>query len=68
MKQFSIRDLLFLIVIVALMLGWWLDRRPVPSRFQMQATSSTAYVVDTATGQVWSQHTNGFRDPKPLGN
>jgi hypothetical protein len=66
MKQFSIRDLLFVILIVALALGWWLDRRPVAARFQMEATNTIAYVVDTATGQVWSQNTNGFRDPKPL--
>jgi hypothetical protein len=64
MKQFSIRDLLFLILIVALALGWWLDRRPVSARFQMHATNDIAYVVDTATGQVWSQHTDGFREPK----
>jgi hypothetical protein len=65
MKQFSIRDLLFVVLIVALALGWWLDRRPIPARFQMQTTNDVAYVVDTATGQVWSQHTNGFREPKP---
>ena len=28
MKQFSIRDLLLLVIIVALGLGWWLDKRP----------------------------------------
>ncbi len=54
MKQFSIRDLLFLVLIVALALGWWLDRRPIPARFQMQVTTKHAFVLDTATGQVWS--------------
>jgi len=59
MKQFSIRDLLFLFVIVALALGWWFDRRPapvVPSRFAITSVNNHGLVLDTATGQVWSQH------------
>lgn len=68
MKQFSIRDLLFVIMIVALVLGWWLDRRPIPARFQMQTVSgangTNAYVLDTATGQVWDEHTPGFGQAK----
>jgi hypothetical protein len=55
MKQFSIRDLLFLVVIVALALGWWLDRRPVAARFQLNSSGNRAFLVDTATGQVWTQ-------------
>jgi hypothetical protein len=55
MRQFSIRDLLFLVAIVALALGWWFDRRPVPARFQMTTTAGHAFVLDTATGQVWSR-------------
>jgi hypothetical protein len=66
MKQFSIRDLLFLVVIVALALGWWLDRRPVAARFQIAGGGNgPAYVLDTATGQVWAQHTPGFNQAKP---
>ncbi len=68
MKQFSIRDLLFLMVIVALALGWWLDRRPVPARYQFGATNNTAYVLDTATGQVWSSQVNTFSPPKTPSN
>jgi hypothetical protein len=64
MKQFSLRDLLFLIVIVALALGWWLDRRPIPARFQMESTSTRAYVLDTATGQVWFDGADGFSGAK----
>jgi hypothetical protein len=54
MKQFSIRDVLFLVVIVALILGWWWDRRPTPARFQMQVTTSPnrVFILDIATGQV----------------
>jgi hypothetical protein len=69
MKQFSIRDLLFLVVIVALALGWWLDRRPVAARFQIEAAGNgPVYVLDTATGEVWSSTSSGraFRQPKPL--
>jgi hypothetical protein len=55
MKQFSIRDLLFLVVIIALTLGWWLDRRPIPARFTMGGGDSHAYILDTATGQVWEK-------------
>jgi hypothetical protein len=66
MKQFSIRDLLFLVVIVALILGWWLDRRPVPARFRLVDANNTPYVLDTATGQVWAQTVNGFYSAKPL--
>ena len=62
MKQFSIRDLLFLILIVALALGWWLDRRPVAARYQMHVTTNHAYVIDTATGEVWSQKVVGDGD------
>jgi hypothetical protein len=66
MKQFSIRDLLFVVVIAALVLGWWLDRRPVAARFEMHATTNSAYVLDTATGQVWASHRAGFYEQKPL--
>ena len=70
MKQFSIRDLLFVVVIVALVLGWWLERRPVPARYQLQMTNGHACVLDTATGQVWEKGfesgytSSDFLDPK----
>jgi hypothetical protein len=55
MAKFSIRDLLLLIAIVGLAFGWWLDRRPIPARFQSQATTNRIFVLDTATGEIWSQ-------------
>jgi hypothetical protein len=55
MRQLSIRDLLFLAAVIALALGWWLDRRPVPARFQMSSAGDHVFVLDTATGKVWSQ-------------
>lgn len=54
MKQFSLRDLFFLFLVVALALGWWLDHRPVAARFQLKVSGDRAWVIDTATGQVWS--------------
>jgi hypothetical protein len=64
MKQFSIRDLLFLVVVVALALGWWLDRRPTTGRFQGFGGGNNAYVVDTATGKVWNQAESAFLEVK----
>jgi hypothetical protein len=67
MTQFSIRDLLFVVMIIALALGWWLDRRPVPARFEIQVTNDRAYVLDTATGQVWRDFDGGFLGSKVSG-
>jgi hypothetical protein len=65
LKQFSIRDLLFLVVIAALILGWWFDRRPVPARFQMQVRpDNNTVVLDTVTGQVWSSNQIDLSSPK----
>jgi hypothetical protein len=54
MPQFSIRDLMLLAVIVAIALGWSLDRRPIPARYQIACTADHVFVLDTSTGQVWS--------------
>jgi hypothetical protein len=53
MKQFSLRDLFFIVAIVALLLGWWVERRnfaAAPGRFQMQVVNGQAVLLDTATG------------------
>jgi hypothetical protein len=34
--KFSIRDLLLLTVIVALVVGWWLDRRELRRKFEQE--------------------------------
>jgi hypothetical protein len=71
MKQLSIRDLLFLFLLVALALGWWLDLRPVLARYQLSAINdaggSHAFVLDTATGEVWKEPASGFYQPKQAG-
>ena len=53
MKQFSIREMLLVMVIFALALGWWVDRRSGLARFQMHVTNNHAYLLDVVTGQVW---------------
>ncbi len=75
LKQFSLRDALLLIAFVAVALGWWVDRRnrvAAPARYQMQTVEGHAFVLDTATGQVWEKWvppnggggTAGFHEPK----
>ena len=65
--RFSIRDLLLLVAILALAFGWWLDRRPIPARFQMHTSNTQTYLFDTATGQVWYQTNTEFSQPKVKG-
>jgi hypothetical protein len=61
MKQFSIRDVLLLVVIVALALGWWFDRRPpIVGRFQLMRRSNNFVKLDTATGKVYFEGTTEF--------
>jgi hypothetical protein len=53
MNQFSIREVLLVFVIFAVAIGWWVDRRSGPTRFEMHVTTNHAYVLDKVTGQVW---------------
>jgi hypothetical protein len=67
MKQFSLRDLFFIVAIVALLLGWWVERRnfaAAPGRFQMQVVNGQAVLLDTATGEVHYSGTTTFTAPK----
>lgn len=61
--RFSTRDLFFLIVIVALALGWWLDHRSV-GRYQMTTSANGSLILDTATGQVWGNNNPQFYSRK----
>ena len=59
MKQFSLRDLLFVIALIAMALGWWIDRRTAKPRYTMQISSNnTIYVLDTSTGSISVNYTN----------
>jgi hypothetical protein len=57
--RFTIRDLLWLTLVVALALGWWVDRRSysVPPRFQLSDVTTTSgtrtYPTDNQTGERW---------------
>jgi hypothetical protein len=68
LNRFSIRDILFVSSLVAVLLGWWIDRHrvsPVAGRFQLGTPNNgQTLILDTATGQVWYQPQAGFNDPK----
>ena len=67
MKQFSLRDLFFIVAIVTLLLGWWVERRnfaAAPGRLQMQVVNGQAVILDTATGEVHYSGTTAFMAPK----
>ena len=66
--KFSLRDILLLMAIVALALGWWFDRRSGARRFEMHATENHAYVLDTVTGEVWEGSVNqhGYLSDKSI--
>lgn len=57
--RFTIRDLLWLTLVVATTVGWWVDRRSysVPPRFQLSDVSSPSgvrtYLTDNQTGERW---------------
>lgn len=64
--QINLREFFLLILIVALALGWWLDRRlllkaPVPpaaaasvGRWQMAVSNDgRELLLDTTTGETW---------------
>jgi hypothetical protein len=55
MKQISLREMLLLFVIFGLALGWWLDRRLGPPRFQLSVSGDHAIIMDNATGQLWDE-------------
>ncbi len=69
MLRYSMKDLLYLFVVAALILGWWAERHnrePPAARFQMQLLEANqdVYILDTATGQVWYNRKTGWMDQK----
>jgi len=57
--KFSLRDVFWAVLMMALSLGWWVDRTvrkapPVAGRYQMLLDKDgNPVVVDTATGESW---------------
>jgi len=54
--RFTIRDLLWLTLVVAMAVGWYVDRRSysVPPRFQVSfEDTDTMSLTDRQTGEVW---------------
>jgi hypothetical protein len=58
--RFSIRDLLWLTLAAALIIGWWLDRsRLVNARFDFRERDDMLFMHDRETGHKWYK-TPGF--------
>ena len=69
--KFSIRDALWLTALVAVGLGWWIDRarRPEPpqpvvesGKYDVIVTGKDAdkiYLLDARTGQMWERYSDG---------
>jgi hypothetical protein len=62
----SIRDLLWLTLVVAMAVGWWLDHRSAKSRWTISDDGSTVTVRDTQTGRRLSFSSNIFDSPQIL--
>jgi hypothetical protein len=70
MFRFTIRDVLWLTVVVAVSLGWWVDqnrlaRPPVPTREESyqfimnESHSDKPYLFNPRTGEMWLRHSSG---------
>ena len=72
MFRFTIRELVVLTVIVALALGWWIDRsrlakqsvQPVPreERYELVETGKDGeklYLFNARTGEMWERTSDG---------
>jgi len=48
LMKFSIRDLLFVTVIVAILVAWWLDRQRLLREIQLLTVPQILYLISTA--------------------
>ena len=68
MKQYSLREIILVMVIVSLLFGWWIDRQnrePSVGRFTgFEDPVGRSAILDTATGQVWHGGTSEFYKQK----
>ncbi len=66
--HFDIRSLVVggVVVLMVVLLAGAAGTDPVPQigRYQIACTQTTCYLVDSMTGQVWSDRDGGFKDPK----
>ena len=66
--RFDIRNLVVggAVVGMVVLLAGAVGSDPLPEigRYQIACTQLTCYLVDSMTGQVWSDRDGGFRDPK----
>jgi hypothetical protein len=64
--RFTIRDLLWLAVVVALAVGWWLNSRPQsPRRYDAYISGDKLILEDKKTG-VQMQMPSDSLDPKAI--
>ncbi len=51
--RFSVRDLLWLTALVAVLVAWWVDRRELirPPAYTVKAAKDDFIITDTKTGQ-----------------
>jgi hypothetical protein len=68
--KFSIRDVLFVTVIVALIIGWWIDRTrlarqsPAPPAasggpYELIFNDNETLLFDARTGELWRRYSDG---------
>ena len=56
--RFSIRDMLLLTVIVALVLGWWLDHRRMVHELRMAHLRQAARAIELQSYGIWDSGWN----------
>jgi hypothetical protein len=70
-KQFSIRELLLLIAVVAVALGWWVgrhDRVGAPTPYELQVNGNQAVMLESASGKNGGNPQRPIRVPQCLGS
>jgi hypothetical protein len=59
MTRFTIRDLFWLVLVVALCSGWWIEHRKPTQQVQVGryplglGANGERLLVDSATGEIW---------------
>jgi len=49
--RFTIRDLLWLTLVVAMAAGWWIDHKP--QRLEFSQSAKQLIMIDNKTGEKW---------------